>query len=507
MTIRFSKYIDIRSAIAAATALAARQFGGRIYTPNILVSPGTVQSFANPDDVGLFFGTDSEEYKRSLLYFGYTSPEITSPQQLTFSRWVQVATPARVFGAKNLAATLAALKMIVAGQLTFVLNGTNVVISSISFSAATSLADVAAELQTAIQLNMDPVLHTALVTYDAANVRFIFTGASTATTAATIDILQTGSGITDVASNIAWYASQGAIMTSSAPAAEPVDTLINDVSANNNFGSFIFIANGGTMPTLAQATLVAQQNKTYNVQFMYLVLVNPTNNAAWQAALGGIGGTALVYSLDTLASEYPEMDPMCILGATQFDTINGAPGYMYTQFDQTPSVTNDQLSDQLDAIKVNYYGNTQQNGQVISFFQRGKMCGGATDPDAMNVYANEMWLKSFAGTTFFNLMMALKKISANTTGRGQLLALMTQTIIPAALNNGTISVGKLLNQQQIQFITQKTNDPNAWQKVQNIGYWYDVQFSVVSNEYRANYTLIYSKDDLVLAIDGIHALI
>lgn len=515
MPIRFSKYIDIRSAVAAATLLAARQFGGRIYTPNNLVSPGTVLKFADSDDVGAFFGTASEEYLRSLVYFGYTSPEITSPQQLSFSRWVATATPARIFGGKNQVSILTTLKSIVAGQLTFVINGADVVLSAISFSAATSLADVATELQTALNANANPVLATATVSYDAANARFLIVGSSTVTAAGTINTLPTGTGITDVAQNLGLYTSQGATMTNSAPESEPVATFTADVAANNNFGAFIFIANGGTMPTLPQATLVAQQNKTYNVQFMYLVLVTPETYETWNAALGAIGGTGLIYSLDSLVSEFPEMQPMCILGATQFDNINGAPGYMYTQNNFTASVTDDGVSissDALDALRINYYGNTQDNGQIVAFFQRGVMCGAITDPAAMNIYANEMWLKAFAGTSFFNFMMALKNVGANITGRGQLMGILTKEIIPAALNNGCISVGKLLDQDQIQFITEQTGLANAWQQVQNIGYWYDVQFSNAVapsgiTEYSANYTLIYAKDDLVLSINGTHALI
>lgn len=512
MPIRFSKYIDITSAIAAATVLQARQFGGRIYTPNTMVSPGTVLSFANDTDVGNFFGTQSEEFMRSQFYLGYVSPQITSPQQLSFARWVEAATPARIFGAKNKVSTLAVLKTIIAGQITFVLDGTDVTVSAISFSAATSLADVATELQTALNANANDVLATATVSYDAPNARFLFVGSSTETIAGTINTLQVGSGITDVAGNLGWYTAAGATMTNSAPAAEPIDTVIADVANNNNFGSFIFIANGGAMPTLSQVTAVAEQNATYNVQAQYYVLVNESNWQAWQTALGGIGGTALIYELQALAGNYTDMDAMCVLGATQFDSLNGAPGYMYTQFDQQPSVTDDTLSDTLDNARVNYYGNTQDNGQVVSFFQRGVMCGGASDLATMNVFANEQWLKAFAGTSFFNLMMALKNIGANVQGRGQLLGIMTQTIIPAALRNGTISVGKLLDDIQIQFITEKTGDVNAWQQVQNIGYWYDVQFtSAVAGsgitEYKAQYTLIYSKDDLVLAVDGTHALI
>lgn len=512
MPIRFSKYIDIRSAIAAATILAARQFGGRIYTPNSKVSPGSVLTYSDEVQVGAFFGLDSEEYKRALFYFTYVSPTVTSPQQISFARWVQVATPVRIFGGQGKASSLATLKTVIAGQLALVVDGTQVLLTGISFSAATSLTDVASELTTAIAANANPVLGDAVVSYDAPSASFNMVGSSTQTTAGRISVAQAGSGVTDVASNVGWYVAQGAVYTNSAPAATPLQTIVGDVANNNNFGSFIFIANGGDMPTLDETVAVAQQNAAYNLQAQYYVKVDESDWPDWQQELGQIGGTGLIYGLSTLTDEYPEMMPMCVLGATRFEDINGAPGYMWTQFPLTPSVTDDTISDNLDAARVNYYGQTQENGQLVSLFQRGVLCGGATDPAAMNVYANEQWLKAFAGTSLFNLMMALKNVGANVQGRGQLIGVFTDKIIPAATNNGVISIGKTLDEEQIQFITEKTGDPNAWQQVQNIGYWYDVDFtSAVATsgiaEYRAKYVLIYSKDDLVLGIDGTHALI
>lgn len=512
MPISFTKYIDIQSAIAAATVLAARQFGGRIYTTNSLVSPGTVQTFSSADNVGAFFGTESEEYKRSVFYFSYVSPTITSPQQLSFARWVAVATPVHVYGGRAKASALSVLKTIIAGQLTLIVDGIDVVLSTISFAAATSLADVASELQTIIAASTNVVLADATVTYDAVAARFIISGSPTVTTPGTIAVKATGSGITDVGSNLGLYAFQGAVFTNSSPVVSPVDTYRTDVSNNNNFGSFIFISDGAAAPTLSDVVAVANQNKSYNVMAQYYVLVSEANYTTYQTALEGIGGVGLILQLSTNLTEYAEMQPMCVLGATDFEALNGAPGYMYTQNTLTASVLDDTLSDSLDAIRVNYYGQTQQNGELVSFFQRGVLQGGATDPAAMNVFANEQWLKSFAGTSFFNLLMALKNIGANTVGRGQLNLVLAQTIIPAALNNGTISVGKGLDNIQIQFINQMTGDVNAWRQVQNIGYWYTVSFvkSVAPSgitEYRAKYLLIYSKDDLVLGIDGTHALI
>ncbi len=68
-------------------------------------------------------------------------------------------------------------------------------------------------------------------------------------------------------------------------------------------------------------------------------------------------------------------------------------------------------------------------------------------------------------------------------------------------------MGKTLTTLQQAFITQETNDPLAWYQVQNNGYWLDVVIVLVGNEYQATYTLIYSKDDVIRKVNGIHTLI
>ena len=62
------------------------------------------------------------------------------------------------------------------------------------------------------------------------------------------------------------------------------------------------------------------------------------------------------------------------------------------------------------------------------------------------------------------------------------------------------------------FVTQQTGDPLAWLQVQNIGYWVDatiVAFVGPGNttEYKAVYTLIYSKDDAIRSVEGTHSLV
>lgn len=515
MPISFTKYVDITSGVAGASQIAQGNFGARIMTPNHIVSSDGVLTFSGAniaEEVGALFGTTSEEYQRAVIYAGFVSIYTRTPQMLQFARWQREATPVAIYGASNVS-TLAAINLVVAGVINFLIGGTEVSVTGIDLAADASLAAAAATLQTALNANANPALATATVTYDPVMGRFVFTGSSTDTAYETIGIQSVGGGITDVALAFGWDPSQLPTYVSASPIVSPLNAFINTVQGNNNFGTFLYIANGGTAIQLSDAVAIATQNKSYNVRYKFIYRVDDASYAAAGAALATIGGTSVVYYPDSLTSQYQDMAEPMIQGATDFTQTNGASGYMYVQFDGwTPAVTTDALSTVLDNLGINYYGQTQVNGTDLTFYQDGVMMGGATDPLDSNVYANEQWLKSYAVQQFMSLQLALVSIGANTSGLGLARAKLTKTVIPAALNNGTISVGKPLNQDQILYITQSTGDNNAWQTVQNNGLWYALSLSTYtrgngSTGWQINYTLIYSKDDLVRKIVGIHTLI
>ncbi|AAT37723.1 tail sheath [Burkholderia phage BcepB1A] len=515
MPISFDKYVAITSGVAAQQQIAARSFAIRVYTPNPMVSVDRLITATSAADVGAYFGTASEEYKRAVKNFGFISKKTRRPTSIQFARWQREAGPVAIYGGAKKAAALATLQAVTAGAISFLFGGaTTVTVSGISFSAATSLADVASELQTALRANADANLATCTVSYDPVGARFNFAGSpSDDTVQESISIVPQSNPAIDVAQLLGWNSAQGASYIAASPVVSPVDTLIASVAGNNNFGSILFTKNGGTGITLSDAEAIALQNQSYNVAYKFQVGVDDTTYSSWQAALAAIGGVNMIYSPVALAAEYHDMQDGIIEAATDFTQQGGATGYMYVQFNnQTPAVNDDTLSGILDDLNINYYGQTQVNGTNLSFYQDGVMMGGPTDPRDSNVYANEQWLKSYAGASFMSLQLAQGKIPANIEGRGLLLGKMTKDIIPAAKLNGTFSIGKTLTVDQQLFVTELTGDDTAWQKVQNLGYWYDVQISSFvdtggTTKYQAVYSLVYSKDDLIRKVVGTHTLI
>lgn len=504
MSIRFSKYVRIVSGVGGSSGVQTRDLIGRLISSDPRIDPAEVLEFTDAASVGEFFGTSSPEYLRAVFYFSYTSPAISSARRLSFSRYASAGAAAAVFGGGPIA-SLANLQSATAGVLTFVFNGTPVTVSGIDLSAAASLADVAAAIQTALQLNVDPHLATATVQYDAVNAAFNFSAGLIDN--ATISLQPAGAGANDLRSALAWTEAAGALFVGGTSPQGVGDAFNASINASNNFGSFAFIDTLSLAEHVEMAGLNAAQNVTY--QYM----VNPTNKAdalTWSAALIGFAGTAI--TLSPIATEYPELIPMIQLAATDYGKTNAVVNYMFKQFGGvTASVDNDTDSDDLDAARVNYYGRTQTAGQVLEFYQRGLLMGPQSAPLDMNVYANEQWLKDSAAVSLMALLISSNRVPANAAGRGMILAVLQETI-DQALNNGTISVGKQLTQAQKLFISQQTNDALAWHQVQDIGYWVDAVIVPYAGpggtqEYKAVYQLIYSKDDAIRLVEGTHSLV
>ena len=499
MAIPFNRYVDITSGVGAGAGVRERDLIGRIFSTNELIPPGSFVEFESADAVLDYFGSASDEYAIASFYFGWISKNITKPEKISFGRWVDVAVAPMIFGDVKTQA-LASYTSITAGTISMTLGGVTNTIGPIDFSGAASLAAVAALIQTSIRTETGGMWTGATVSYDAVRGSFNFEGGSTGN--ANI-IVAAGGGGTDFAAQLGWLT--GAILCEGSAIESITDTLANSAELSDNFGSFAFIS---TLTT-DQIVEAAEWNDTQNNKFIYCVPVTDSNAAAVSAELIDVSGAAMTLSIE--AGEYPELVPMIILAATDYARRNSAVNYMFTQFELTPSVTTDSDANTYDPLRVNYYGRTQTAGQFLDFYQRGTMGGLATDAVDQNVYANEIWLKDAAGSSIMTLLLSLPKVSANNAGKIQLQGVL-QSVIDQALFNGVISVGKTLSTAQKLFISQITGDDLAWHQVQNNGYWYGVTFETYvtvdsRTEYKAVYTLVYSKDDAIRKVDGTHVLI
>jgi len=515
MGISFQNYVDITSGVIAGNTVSARDLIIRVFTDNPLVPTNSFAEFDNAADVGTYFGLNSIEYARAAFNFSFVSKLVTTPQKISFAAWSPNGQAGMIYGDPTATGNLAALQAVTAGTLNLTLGATTATVTGIDFAAAGNLAAVAAALQVAIRA-AEPsvadwsgatVVYNALLPQGAA---FVITGGVVGGAIAVANGMGTCAGVLGLLGG-------NTVVSQGVTAQTPDVAIAASVSASNNFSSYLFMHANGTAfgsDNIAEITELAAWQATQNISFKFLLAVAPNGASPIAASVVSplvIGVAGVEMTIAQLAAEFPEMVPGMIMAATDYTRANASQSYMYQQVaGLTPSVTNDADRTTYNALRVNYYGQTQDNGQTLAFYQQGVTCGPSSSPTDMNAYSNEIWLKAFAGSSFIAFLLNVPEVPTNAQGRGLLLAVLRQIVI-AAVNNGTISTGNTFTQAQQLAVTTITGAPNAWQQVQASGYWYDVTFSsnVVDGItiWQANYILVYAKKNDIRKIVGTHALV
>lgn len=492
MPISSNRYVDITSAVGGGDAVPTRELLSRLFTTNERVPTGAVLNFsASTLETSLreYFGSTSEEYKRAAYYFGFISKLSTSPKNIQFARWANADTSAQVFGSKL--PLLSVLNLVTAGAFDIVLGGVTFNVTGVDISGDATYAEAAATLQTAVRAE-GGALAAATVAYDASRTTFNFDTEGSAD--GEISFSAVTAGLLDT---LGWGAN--AVFSNGIAAQTVSDTLAVSTTLNNNYGSYNFV-DALTNDQIVESAVFADGR---NVEYQFYLRVTSANRAAISALISGYASCGMV--LAPLATEYPEMLPAAVLASLNYGQPAASANFMYqTDSRLTPSVKTDAEADINDALEVSYYGQTQEAGVNLSFFQKARLTGGATAPKAMGVHANEQWLKSYLKSQFLNMFLALQQVSADLVGKSIGMSYLNAGI-SQALSNGSISVGKTLTTTQINYITQISGDDKAYLEVQSRGYWYNLTTNATTNT--MDYLLIYAKRDSVDKVEGRHSLI
>ena len=491
MTISQTKYIDITSGVGGEATASRRELIGRVMSKNAKVPVNSILEF-NADEAAAYFG-NSAEGKFAAKYFAFISKSGIQANKISFARYAGIGVPPYIMSTKSFSG-VSAFTSIEDGAFNVTIGETTASLSALDFTAVTTLADVATVITTALSAS---TLSTAVVTYD--NGSFVLADTVAANTS--ISVASPASG-TDMLPILGFDAESNPIISDGHIAETPAECMARTTALSDNFGSFCFI---DTL-TADEIKDVAVWNAGKNVMFLYSVNVTPSDYASIQAKVDGQNGTGLTYDIH---SAHAEFMPMVLFATTPYNAGRPATkNYMYQMFNgEQPSVTTDTLSKSLDALKINYLGQTAQAGSTISFYQDGVLMGDISD---MGVYCNEIWLKDAIKTEFMNLLTGLEKIPANDEGRGLARGCL-QGVLDEALVNGVIIAGKELTRVQKAYITSLTGDVDAWREVESLGYWLDVQITqYVENDivkYKVNYLLVYSKGDSIRKVEGTDILI
>lgn len=489
MAIPQTKYVNIISAVGGTSQVSQRDLMGRVFTNNSLVPYGAVLEFAGLSAVGNWFGLESDEYKFAAKYFGYVSKSGNIPQKISFALHSTEAKTARLYG-KAKATTLAHLKTLTNENITFKIDGTEYALSSLNFSTATSFADIATAVNTALTTAASGTVGS--FGYDSSLSRFVITSATTgadSTMGYATGSLATVLGMSE--------GSNGAVLSDGSAITTAVNAVAESAELTNNFYSFAFLTS-----VTGEEEAIATWVKAQNVRYMWSLGVTTANASTMASALAEYDGVGLTLNADCVFL------PMAIAAAINYDLPNASVDFMYQQAAGIDaSVTSATDQEAYDAIRVNYYGTTQQAGNLISFYQDGKLQGSIP---SMGVYVNEAWLKDALFTSILNLRLSLDSLPANETGLAYVKTAI-QEVIGKAQNNGVISAGKTLDSTQKAYVGQITGDKNAWQSIQSIGYWLNATVEKYTEQgtekYKVSYLLVYAKGDSINFVDGKDILI
>jgi hypothetical protein len=497
--INMNRYVSINSGLASGQSVKTRELIGNFVTTNPELPTKSMITFTTDTEVGNYFGFESSEYDYAINYFGYVSKSVTKPGKIMFSSYSPSDTNAIAMGGKLSASDLTLIKAVTAGGFTITHAGTSGTIADVDHSGDSDFASVASTLQTKIQALGDG-FSTATVTFNAARSRIEITvvGVGSLTLTASVGNELSVLGFEALDSKI----------SNGISAQSPVEAMSLMIQESDNFGSFLFIDG----LSIENHVSVAKWNKAQNVMFIYHVSAIEANSVDWSAALVDIGGTCITFN--AIPSENKCTLAMAAQAAINYNRINATINFMFiVDGNYTADVTDDTTATQLDKLRINYYGRTQKGGVPYSFYQRGILCGTGNDITSMSEYSNEQWLKSYAQSKHMELLLS-SEISADDDGRGKLMGMMLDdgSVISLAKKNGTISIGKNLNQTQKIKVQEMTGDPLAYLQIESTGFWYNVEFIEFVNdsgatENKASYTLIYAKKNVVNKIEGTHALL
>lgn len=471
---------------------------------------GTVQAFPDVASVRAWFGANSVEALLAGVYFQGFSGADTLPSTLYFTQFNPADVAAYMRSGSFLGTPLATLQAL-SGTVTAAIDGRTVTSGNINLASATSFSNAAALIQAGLQtvgsiftgtaslagtvmtvvttvsgrLHIgDPVVGTGITggttvasfgTYDplvgtgTVNMSAAMTTESTETvtvtsTATAAYNAQLGefvitSPTTGVNSSTAFVAggtlntplkltsATGAVLSEGAVAAVPAAFMDNVTNVTQNWVKFMTMFEPVLNTKLAFANWVNTSNEPE--RFIYVcwdsdvtVLAGPAPNS-FGVQTAAYNGVVAIYDATGVIAAFD-----CgITGSTDFTETNGRVSYAYRSSPAvTPNVLNLTSFNNLVANGYNCYANVATANEQFQWYQPGQISGDWNFEDS---FVNQIYLNSQFQLAYITLMSNIKRFPYNAAG----YTLVRETAmdpINEGLNNGTITPGVPLSNQQVQ---------------------------------------------------------
>lgn len=407
---------------------------GLFLTDNSLIpSTSLAMSFPSATAVGEYFGTSSPEYAAASVYFRGYDNSFKKPQALMLARRVDSDAAAYIMGGKY-TGTLADLQSITAGTLTVDIDGTEVELSSVDLSAATSLSAVAASVSTALTSEGS----TASMTYNSTTGGFILTSGTqgeTSSVAYPTGTLATSLNLTE---------DTGAVLSQGMAVMSVADNLQAIRNVTENWATFTALYTASDDEHLALAAWADAQG----VEYLYvawstdlqLVSQSDTTSIAIQLAEANSGATTLVYGGVSYAA--------FICGAVasiDWNRINGTITLAFkSQSGLAATCENGTDAQTLLAKNCNLYGNYATRNDQFIWLYDGSMFG---QYNYIDPFVNAVWFNNAIQVSIMNGLGNASRVPYNEDGYTMIRAWI-QDPINRAVRNGVINQGMVLSESQ-----------------------------------------------------------
>ena len=390
-------------------------------------------TFASANAVGNYFGMDSDEYKAAAKYFQSYDNSFKKPANLKFGKRVDVALAGSLIGGS--ASALATLKTITAGTFKIAIDGTDVTVSSLDLSSASSMSAVATALQTKIA--------GTTVAYNSNLNAFIITSSTTGADSSVAPAVEISTGTT--ATLLGLTVDKGATAIAGSPALSEAANMAAIAEADGNWVSFTTLYTAAKEEILA----LAEWNGEQKVEYVFVPYTNTAADAVPSNATNipnslldlDVEGTLLVFG-----DIYHAVFVMAIAASIDWNRYNGLPSFAFrTQSGLAASVTDETTAENLLALKTNYYGRYASRVENFTFLYNGALIGGTFG--YIDAYVGNVWLRNALQNAILNGLQQVSRTPYNDDGYNQIRAWCADPI-NRGINNGAIQKGVKLSEAQ-----------------------------------------------------------
>lgn len=401
MTIPASTIVSVTPSVLSAGGNPLA-LNGLILSTNAELPVGPPVSFPSALAVSNYFGANSLEAQMANVYFGGYINATQLPNALLFYRYANVALGAFLRGALN-TTTLTAIQAITAGSLTVTIDGSVKTSSTINLSTATSFANAAALITTALGL-----AGGAAVTYDTIQNAFVISSGTTGVTST----LTVATGT--VATLLNLTSAAGAVLSQGAAIQTPSTAMTAIVANTQNWVAFTTAFE----PVLSDKESFATWTSQQGVRYLYVPYDTDVTATQTPGSYTGLGNYLVTNNLGGTAPQWSDPNEAAfVLGAIaaiDFNRTNARITLAFKSSDSTITTVTDQTSaSNLLANGFSYMGAYATANQQFTFLYNGQ-CSGAYK--WIDSYINAVWFTNQCQLALVSLVTSIGSVPYNADG-------------------------------------------------------------------------------------------